>query len=219
MGYKLIMKTGDRQYKTKNKTRTSSVLLLISVFCLLLLSCAPVLRKDLMSAGTTNVPLEQMKGNPLQYEGKLYILGGLVVKTRNTEKGSLIEAVFIPVDSQGYLKGREYADGRFLALLPRGAGLLDPEIYSKGREVTLAGEFTGTEHGKLDNADYIYPTFEIKQIYLWEENRQYYMGSPYYGYPYSPWAYPPYAAPYGPYPYGWNDPFWRGWGPRPYGWW
>ena len=187
--------------------------LVCAIICIMILaSCAPVLRKDLMQEGSRNVPLDTIRGNPVPYEGKLYILGGLVVKTTNTENGSLIEAVYIPVDSQGYLKGREYADGRYLALYPRGAGILDPEIYRKGREVTIAGVLTGVQKGKLDNADYLYPVFEIKQVYLWEESRQYSM-PPYYGYPYSPWYYPPYAAPY---PYWWYDPFWRFRGIPPY---
>lgn len=193
------------------KRKISFYYLLSSVlFLLIVVSCAPVLRKDLMQAGTREFSLDQLRGNPIQYQGKLYILGGLIVSAKNTERGSLIEAVYIPVNSLGYLKGREYADGRFLALFPGSAGYLDPEIYRKGREITVAGEFTGVQRGKLDQADYIYPVFGIKQIYLWPEERRYYMGGPYYGYPYGPYSpfyYPPYTTPYAP--YWWNDPFWR----------
>lgn len=180
-----------------------------AIFLLLIVACAPVLRKDLMQAGIRDFSLEQLRGSPLQYEGKLFILGGTIVKTRNIEKGSVIEAIYIPVDSLGYPKGREYSDGRFLALFPRSAGYLEPEIYAKGREISIAGVFTGVERGKIDEADYTYPVFEIKQVTLLAEERQRYMSYPsHYPYgPYSPFYYPPYAAP--GYPYWWNDPFWR----------
>lgn len=168
-----------------------------AVLIFFLFSCAPVLRQDLMSSGSTAVPMSRIKETPLLYAGKLFILGGLIIKTKSTAAGSLIEAVYIPVDSSGYLKGKEYAQGRFLALYPKEMGFLDPEIYRKGREITLAGEFVELRAGRIDEADYTYPVFEIKQIYLWKEEKDY-----------IPPPYPPYYSPY-PYPYWWNDPYWR----------
>lgn len=170
----------------------------------LLVSCSPVLRRDFMQAGSTNVPLTKMKETPLFYTGKLYILGGLIVKTRNFDRGSIIEAIYIPVDSLGYLKDRKHAKDRFLAFLPVSAGFLDPEIYQKGRSVTVAGEFIELRHGKIDDADYTFPMFEIKQIHLWEEQKEYY--------------FPPYYYPYPPYPYWWHDPLWRHRAYPPYWW-
>jgi outer membrane lipoprotein len=189
---------------------------LLILLILSLCSCAPVIRKDLIEQGSLNVPLKSMQENPSQYTGRLYILGGLIVKTKFVPEGSLVEAVYVPVDSRGSLQDYKYAAGRFLALFPKAAGSLEPEIYKKGRKITIAGEFAGTRTGKIDEADYIYPLFNIKEIHLWEEERPY-------GYPPS-WYYPygPYG-PYGsPYPFWWDDPFWRHRGYRGYpypSWW
>jgi hypothetical protein len=48
--------------------------------------------------------------------------------------------------------------------------------------------------------EYSYPVFEIEQIYLWDERKEYY-------YPVYPYYYP--------YPYWWYDPWWRPY-PGPY---
>ncbi len=168
---------------------------ILMVVILVLSSCAPVLNKQLMREGTRNVPFPDLVANPDQYTGKLFILGGIIVDTKFMQKGSQIEALYVPVDSRGYLEEYvKYTGGRFLAFYPKERGLLDPVIYKKGREITLAGTFLTVQKGKIDEMEYVYPVFEIKQLYLWEE-QQYYMG-------------PAYPYPWYPYPYGWYDPWW-----------
>ena len=179
-------------------------LIAIGVASLFLVSCAPVLSKELMREGQRNVSFAELRANPDAYKSKLYILGGLIVETRFTEQGSQIEVLAVPVDSYGYLKEHERSNGRFLAVYPKSKALLDPVVYKEGREVTLAGEFREIRKGKIDDMEYDYPVFEIRQIYLFEEQQYYNM----YPYPYYP---------YYPYPY-WYDPYWGPWPPPP-GWW
>jgi len=171
----------------------------------MLSACAPVLNRDLMREGERNIPLSQVREHPEAYQSKLFILGGVIVDTRVTDKGSQIEVLSIPVNAQGYLRDLDQYGGRFLALYPRTSGMLDPIIYKKGREVTLAGVFMENRQGKIDEMEYTYPVFEIKQIYLWEEQRDYYMMQAY-----------PYYYNY-PYPYydGWYDPWWQPFPPPP----
>jgi len=185
----------------------------ISVTIVLLLavsSCAPVIRKDLMDVGIREAPLSEVKQKPDFYKGKLFILGGIIAHTKVTPEGSLIEALHVSVDSRGYLKGNGQ-EGRYLALFPKESGMLDPVIYRPGKNITIAGEFIGTRSGKIDETEYVYPFFLIKEIYLWEE-RIYsypppYYYYPHYYYPYSWWDYP--------YPRWWGAPHW---GYRPFWW-
>jgi outer membrane lipoprotein len=172
---------------------------LLIVFCTLLLAaCTPVLKKDLMNQGTYPSGFSEIKEDPASNKGQLFILGGIIVKTTITKEGSLIEAIFVPVNSRGYLKNLKASEGRFLALY-RGGELLDPLIYSEKREITLAGEFIEMRTGMIDEIEYSYPFFEIKEIYLWENrkdlDRYYYYGPP----PYRPYYYP--------YPYRYYDPW------------
>ncbi len=174
-------------------------ILLVAV-CMLLFSCVSVLRKDLMETGIRKFSFADLIGNPELYKGRLFVLGGMIVNTALTREGSQIEAVYVPVDSRGYLENLPGSTVRYLAILPGARGILDPMIYRKNRQITLAGTFTGTQPGKIDSMDYVFPVFQIEQVYLWEERPVAY--SPY------PWAYP--------YPYHWGAPVPYGWGPY---WW
>lgn len=168
---------------------------LIILTIMMLFSCAPVLRQDLMNRGTFDIRLSEIRENPDLYRGKLLIFGGIIVNTTVTKRGSLIEAIYVPVDSRGYLKGVRVSNGRFLAIYPRDNGLLDPLLFHQKREITLAGEFIETHTGKIDEMEYTYPFFEIKELYLWEEKEDYYYISP----PYPLWYYR----------HLWYDPWWR----------
>ncbi len=73
-------------------------------------------------------------------------------------------------------------------------------MFKKGREITLAGEFVDIRKGKIDEMEYAYPVFDIKQIYLWQEEKYYIYPPYYYYYPYGPYLYDPWYRPY-PNPY------------------
>jgi outer membrane lipoprotein len=179
---------------------------LTGVVLLALFSCSPVLNRVVMKEGAREFSLANLQETPEVFRGKLFILGGLIVQTRLTDTGSQIEALSVPVDSLGYLRESEHTQGRFLAVYPKSKGVLDPMVYKKGREVTLAGEFVEARKGKIDEMEYVYPVFEIREIYLWDERRGYY--GPNYYYPYydpfdcrSPFMYDPWGLPYG-------NPYW-----------
>jgi len=179
--------------------KRSYLMLFITVF---FFSCVPVLQKDLMQRGIFNPSLSEVKQSPILNSGKLYILGGIIVKTTVTKEGSLIEAIFVPVNSYGYLKDYTTSSERFLALY-RGQGLLDPLIYKENREITLAGKFIEVRKGTIGEMEYDYPLFEIEGIYLWEENREadQYLYPPYYPPPFYRYRHYPFYPYYDPYPY------------------
>ncbi len=180
------------------------VLMLLTV---LLFSCAPVIKRDLMEGAVLNPSFESLKRNPSDSRGKIFILGGIIVKTKVTREGSLIEAVHVPVDSLGYLEGvEEGSEGRFLALYPRERGLLDPLIYKPAREITVAGKFVGLREGKIGEMEYVFPVFEIEDVHLWEKPKPYYAAPPVYPGSYyylNWWDYPRWV-----YPYPLYRPYW-----------
>jgi len=179
----------------------------IIAILMVLSACTPVLDREVMNQGMRDVPFSQLRESPDAFTGKLVILGGVIVQTRLTETGSLIEALSVPVDSLGYLQEAGHTQGRFLALYPRAKGLLDPMVYRRGREITLAGVFVESRRGKIDEMVYVYPMFEIREIYLWEERRDYY-NYPYYNpfYYNSPFLYDPWGW-YYPSPYRYPSPW------------
>ncbi len=164
---------------------------------LILFSCAkPVLNKDYLREGDRNVSFTALRENPDQHQGRLFIFGGVIVRTKLLKAGSQIEAMHVPVDASGYFEESGRSEGRFLALLPKEGQILDPAVYRRGRRVTLAAEFVITQKGTIDDMEYQYPFFRIKAIYLWPQERLYY-APPYY---YDPWFYP--------YPYFYWGPWW-----------
>ncbi len=157
-------------------------------------SCAPVLSRTYMREGEREVSFAELRENPGAFKGRLYVFGGIIAKTKFTPAGSEVEAVHVPVDSRGYFEDRGRSEGRFLAAIS-GSRSLDPAVYRRGRRVTLAGVFVSTRKGRIDEMEYEYPVFEIKQIYLWPRER--YVIPPNY---YDPWFYP--------YPYYYWEPWW-----------
>jgi starvation-inducible outer membrane lipoprotein len=143
-------------------------------------SCStPVLRKDFLERGFANPLLSDFVQSPDVWRNQLFILGGNIVSCRNTEEGSLIEAVYVSVNSLGYPQAPSLVARRFLAIYPVENGVLDPIFFRQGREITIAGVFLENRIGFIDDVSYTYPTFRIEEIYLWEQRS-------YYTYPHPP---------------------------------
>lgn len=135
-------------------------------------SCAtPVIRPDLMEGAVLNPLMSDFVHDPDQMRGGLFILGGIIVSTRYTDEGSMIEAVHVPVSSHGYLAAPAPSARRCLLIYPNEKGKLDPAVYSKDKGITVAGVFIENRIGFIDEVSYVYPTFLIEDIYLWEHGK------------------------------------------------
>ncbi len=178
---------------------------------LLIPACTrPVIKENLLEEGTRDVSLSALSANQNLYRGKLFILGGIIANTTVTDEGTVIEALYVPVDDKGYLEeapGR----GRYLAIWPKASGILDPMLYRRNREITVAGTFEGLRKGKLGKTTYLFPVFDAVQVFLWKEAPYYpaYYYSPYYYGPYYPYYYPYYYSYpyYYPYSFGFGFEF------------
>ncbi len=179
-------------------------ILLSCLLPVLLFSCAHVISPENRENALSAVAFNEIRADAEQHADKTFILGGIVADTLNTEEGSELEVVQMPLDERGYVLMREKSGGRFIVLTEEH---LDPLIFRKGREVTIAGVLTGTRTQKLSKKDYTYPLFRAKEIYLAPRTVYYrdtdYGYDPYY-YPYPPYLY---DWPYDPYPYYWYNPF------------
>ena len=176
--------------------RLSFFYLVLSPF--FLCSCVPpVLNKQLMDEGRRDISFELLREHPEQFKGHLFVFGGVIVRTKLTEAGAQFEAIHVPVDGSGYFRETGRSEGRYLALLPKESGMPDPVIYHKGRRITIAVEFIDIRKGRIDEMEYAYPVFRIKQLYFWPKERMYAYPAPYF---YDPWFYP--------YPYYYSHAWW-----------
>jgi outer membrane lipoprotein len=130
------------------------------------------------------------------YQGRLVLMGGEIIETRNLEEATVIEVLQKPL-GRGTDRPLEntQADGRFFI---RYRTFKDPYVFKQGKEITVAGIVAGKEESKIDQKVYTYLILENKETYLWPERENYY--DPYrYGYPYYPYWYPYYPWWYDPY--------------------
>lgn len=69
-------------------------------------------------------------------------------------------------------------------------GFLDPEVYAKGRTITVAGRVTGVVREAIDHEPYDYLILFAREIYLWERIEDLYRYRSYFPSPaYDPWYY------------------------------
>ena len=170
------------------KTRGEMIirgLLVITMAFVCLSGCAHVITKDLLQEVNTEITFGELQKAPQAYQGKMVLLGGVVVKTVNRKDGTLLEVYQAQIDSMGRPINLDISGGRFLAHYK---GLLESEIYHKGRKVTIAGIVQGEQVMRLGEIDYHYPFLIIKDIHLWKKEQ---------------------PRSYEPYPWGFWDPWWR----------
>lgn len=128
-------------------------------------------------------------------DGQRVRWGGEIIKVEPRADVTCFEVLSRELYSDARPNTRhDHSNGRFVAC---SKGFYDPEVYTKGRELTVTGSLSGTEQRKVGEYNYTFPQVDADQVYLWPE-RTYYDG--YYG-------------------YGWYDPFWGPyWGPYSGGW-
>jgi outer membrane lipoprotein len=172
----------------------SFLLFCMSVF--LVSSCASPISKQFREEANPTLTFPQVLENPKKYVGSIVIWGGVIIDTINLPHRTEIIVLETPLGTREKPKAREYSQGRFIA---RSSRYLDPEIYKKGRKVTIAGEIIGEKIKLLGKMKYMYPVIKIKQLHIWRRESGIYPPSYYSGY-YGNW--------YGYYPYNWG--YWDG---------
>ena len=164
-----------------------------------------VILTGLLSSACTTIP-EQLEGeygplipkNTTEKDLETPVRwGGVVLETRPESDFTCFEILSKQLEKSMRPKDSDQAGGRFIACKP---GFYDPEIFEKGREVTLTGKLIHMDVRKVGEYDYPFPVVDIEFMSLWPERRNpvYY---DFYG-PYRPyyWHYPPYRFHYR-YPY------------------
>jgi len=136
---------------------------LLILILLLVSGCAHVVSKDLRDQAEKSVPVPLLFRDPDAYKGRIFILGGTIVNVTNTDQGTYIEVLEIPLDSRGRPQYTDISRGRFLVLYD---GYLDTAIFSRGRQITVAGEVLGSRLRPLGDIDYSYLFLRSRGLYL-----------------------------------------------------
>jgi len=169
----------------------------IIVMTVLLLSACTTIPEQLKGDYTPLTPA-QTSSSDLQTPVRW---GGVILDTRPKKDFTCFEILSRQLGSSMRPRDTDQAQGRFIACKP---GFYDPEVFEKGREVTVTGKIVHMDTREVGEFEYKYPVVDVQFMTLWPKRvtRVYYD----YGfYPYY-WNYP-YFGPYSwryPYPYYWR---------------
>lgn len=130
--------------------------------------CAHVVSQEIRERVDRTVNTGALFKEPETYKGRLVILGGAIVSSRNTDEGTYLEVIERPLDSLERPEATDMSYGRFIILYE---GYLDSAVYSQGRDVTVAGEVMGKMVRSLGEMNYPYLLIKSKELHLLEPRR------------------------------------------------
>jgi len=110
--------------------------------------------------------VSEARANPGAHAGSRVRWGGTIAEVRNLEDRTQLAVVARPLTRRGQPLGDQPSSGRFLAEID---GFFDPEVYQRGRRVTVVGRFTGIQPAPIDEYTYEYPLVDAEEVHLWEE--------------------------------------------------
>lgn len=92
--------------------------------------------------------------------------GGTIARIENqADQQTMLEIVARPLNGGGRPLHNDRSDGRFLALVPR---FLDPEIVKVGRDVTVLGQLSELQSGKIGETEYLFPVVQVDDFKFWK---------------------------------------------------
>jgi outer membrane lipoprotein len=133
---------------------------------LLLTGCAGTPVFDTAQVATSLTP-DKALAAPQKSLGKRVLWGGTIVDTRNLPNVTQIEVLAYPLDSSFRPRLNRQA---IMRVLVQQAGFLEPQVYAKGRKITVLGTLQKIASGRIGEADYEYPVVAADKIKLWSES-------------------------------------------------
>ncbi len=157
---------------------TMKSLLFISIFFLQACSNLPA---NIKNAPSADVQLQQVLANSSNFQNNPVRWGGTIIEVVNEPDETKMQILLYPLNYYGRPVLSRTAMGRFIAVSKL---FLDPAIYPKGTEITIAGSLQGTIKKKVGEKAVIIPVVAIDEYHVWPAyQRSYYYNDSYYGYP------------------------------------
>lgn len=181
------------------------------LICLLLSACAG-LPSAIKDVPVKDISYSQASQNLDNYKDTSVRWGGVIIDVENEQNFTLLQILSYPLNYYGRPQLSKPTEGRFVI---KSTEFLDPAVYAKDKEVTVAGTLQGDIERTIGKKTVRLPLLASKAIYLWPIYQNY----PYYGYGYPGFGgYGGYGG-FGGYPYSgygyYGNPFWGGYY-RPY---
>lgn len=162
-----------------------------------MISACAVLSTEVQQEALPELPFEELVRKAASYVGETVLLGGYIIEIENQKDQTRLVAVQAPLNIKQAPKTKDLSQGRLILIYK---GFLDPEVYAKGRKITVGGVILGSSQTEESPEPYPYLRLEVKEIHLWPVEKPKRL-DPYWDYPWYPFPYP--------YP-------WRWWHPHPW---
>ncbi len=127
--------------------------------------CAPPFAKGALEKVDQSISFWALQRDPETFKGRWVMLAGVIIESRNTKEGTLIEVLQRPMDSRGRPHETDATEGRFIITTDR---FLDSTVYHRGRRITAVAEVAGRKILPLGEIAYQYPVVVAKELHLWE---------------------------------------------------
>lgn len=138
------------------------------------------------SISLTGVSFPALLTDAGRYRGQTVVLGGYLLGTENRPTTTQLTVLQTPLGLYDEPGSRDGSQGRFQVTWD---GFLDPELYSQGRRITVAGKVLGTAMGAAGDTRIAYLQLEGLEIHLWPLYEPVYV-DPYYPYYWDLWFEP-----------------------------
>lgn len=152
--------------------------MVVRTLCVLILSLA--------LAGCASAPLATegvdggvtpaaVKDAPEATAGRTVLWGGVIADARNLPDRTRLEIVAYPLSERTQRPDTDASSpGRFRVYVD---GYLETAVYGPGRRFTVRGRVQGTETGRIDEAEYVFPVIKAEAFELWPEQTRRERGS------------------------------------------
>lgn len=134
---------------------------------LLLAGCSSPFPSELKQQAQRQPAFGAIARKPQAYQGRIVMFGGVIARTTNLERETLLEVFREELDGSDRPIASDRSAGRFLV---RSATFLDPSVYREGRDVTVVGPIVGTQTGRIGDRPYTYPLIAATEIHLWPKH-------------------------------------------------
>jgi outer membrane lipoprotein len=115
-----------------------------------------------------NVSFQELKKEPEKFKGTWVMLGGMIVASKYSKEGTLLEILQRPLETDGRPHQTDSTEGRFLV---QSDTFLDSAVYHEGRLITVVAEVIGRKELPLDDIMYPYPLLMVKDLHLWDPSQ------------------------------------------------
>lgn len=130
----------------------------------LLLSACAGLPPAVKNTPALPISYYQASHNTNDYKDAPIRWGGVIINVENEAQFSLMQVLFYPLDNSGRPRLNQPAEGRFVV---KNAEFLDPAIYTKDKEITVAGTIFGNIERTVGKRIIRVPLISATAIHLW----------------------------------------------------